>query len=293
MEKKKNSRFGAYGTIIFIVLILYTLSLFLPSFWAFLTSFKGNIAYLSDPLGFPKVWKWENIRVALDYYVVQVNAGGNITDIYIELMFLYSILYAVGSAFASAFVACITAYVTARFDFKFNKVIYAVVIVTMTLPIVGSLPSELQLLKALGLYNHIFGLWICKANFLGMYYLVFFAAFKSVPKDYFEAAYIDGASQLTVMFRIAFPLVRNTFLTIMLIKFVEFWNDYTVTITYMPSIPTVAFGLYEYSVSAKPAINNTPMRLAGCYILIVPVLAVFLIFRNRLMDNISMGGIKE
>lgn len=125
---------------------------------------------------------------------------------------------------------------------------------------------------------------------------VLFGVFRDVqgmPKDFSEAAYIDGASNLQVMLRIAFPLVRNTFLTVMLIKFVEFWNDYTVTITYMPSFPTVAFGLYEYSMSAKPAINNTPMRLAGCYVLIVPVLIVFLIFRNRLMSNISMGGVKE
>ena len=163
----------------------------------------------------------------------------------------------------------------------------------MTLPIVGNLPSELQLLKLLGLYDHIYGLWICKANFLGLYYLIFFASFKTIPNDFSEAAHIDGASNIKVLLSIALPLVKSTFMTIMLIKFVEFWNDYTVTLTYMPSVPTIAYGLYTYSFSTIPEISNTPMRLVGCLILIVPILIVFVFCHKKLMGNISMGGIKE
>ncbi len=204
-----------------------------------------------------------------------------------------SLLYAVGSAFVSTLTCCIVAYVTTRFRFAFNSVIYWIVIVTMTLPIVGNLPSELQLLKLLGLYDHIYGLWICKANFLGLYYLIFFATFKTIPNDFSEAAHIDGASNIKVLLSIALPLVKSTFMTIMLIKFVEFWNDYTVTLTYMPSIPTIAYGLYTYSFSTIPEISNTPMRLVGCLILIVPILIVFVFCHKKLMGNISMGGIKE
>jgi ABC-type glycerol-3-phosphate transport system permease component len=249
--------------------------------------------FLENPLWLPAKWQFKNLSAMLEYFVVQVNKNGALTNVYIEGMLLNSVLYAAGSAFFSAFTACITAYATARFRFKFNAAVHGIVIVAMTLPIVGSLPSELQFLKALGLYDHIWGQWICKANFLGMYYLVFYGVFKSLSKDITDAAYIDGASNLTVMFRIAMPLAANTFTTVMLILFVGFWNDYTVTITYMPTIPTLAFGLYEYSFSAKPAINNTPMRLMGCLILIVPALILFIAFHKRLMGNISMGGVKE
>ena len=114
-----------------------------------------------------------------------------------------------------------------------------------------------------------------------------------MPKDYSEAAYVDGANNFTVMVRIMFPLARNTFLTIMLIKFIDLWNDYYMTMQFMPNIKTLAFGLYEYSQSYKPAISSTPMKLAGCCILAVPVLVLFLCFHDRIMGNISMGGIKE
>lgn len=292
MKKLKNN-FSAILVVAAVLLIIYFIILCFVSVWALYTSFKSNLDFLGNKLGLPEKIKWSNFATALEYYMVEINDGENINNVYIETMFLYSVLYAGGSAFASAFVSCVVAYVTQKFNFRFNKVIYGIVIVTMTLPIVGNLPSELQLLRTLGLYDHIWGMWICKANFLGMYYLVFFAAFSALSSALFEAAYMDGASELRVMFEIALPLVKNVFFTIFLIKFVEFWNDYTVTITYMPSIPTIAFGLYEYSMSAKPAINNTPMRLAACFVVIIPLLVVFLIFKDRFMGNISMGGVKE
>lgn len=292
-RNKIKSGFNFVTVLIFAVLIVYVLSLFVPAFWALFTAFKGNLDYLESPLGFPEIWHFENIITALDYFFVTVNKGGELVTYYIEGMLLYSVLYAVGSAFVATLASCIVAYATARFDFKFNKIVYGIVIVTMTLPIVGNLPSELQFLRAMGLYDHIWGLWICKANFLGMYYLILYAAFRSIPKDFTEAAYIDGASNLRVLVSIAMPLVASTFMTVMLIKFVEFWNDYTVTLTYMPSIPTLAYGLYAYSFSAAPEISNTPMRLAGCFILIIPVLIIFIAGHKRLMGNISMGGIKE
>ena len=137
------------------------------------------------------------------------------------------------------------------------------------------------------------GMWILKSGFLGMHFLIFYGMFKAMPKDYSEAAYVDGANNFTVMVRIMFPLARNTFLTIMLIKFIDLWNDYYMTMQFMPNIKTLAFGLYEYSQSYKPAISSTPMKLAGCCILAVPVLVLFLCFHDRIMGNISMGGIKE
>ena len=293
MKNRKKSAHSIFVIITLFFLTIYVFSLILPLVCAFMTSFKGNIAYLADPLGFPKKWIWRNVITAVEYFTLSVKRGGELIDIYVGRMFLYSMLYALGSAIINAFVCCVTAYATARFNFHFNAVVYGIVVFTMTLPIVGNLPSELQLLKTLNIYDHIWGIWICKANFLGLYYLVFFSAFKAMPKDYSEAAYIDGASNAAVMFRIALPLISGTFFTVVLILFVGFWNDYMVTITYLPSYPGLAYGLYEYSTSTKPAINNTPMKLAGCYILIVPILIIFLIFKDKLMGNISMGGIKE
>ena len=288
-EKKIN----VLAILTLAVLILYVISLCIPLVWAFVTAFKSNLDYLENPLWLPQKWFFKNILTAVNNFTVTVNKKGSMAPVYIEEMLLNSLLYALGGAFISTFTCTVTAYATARFDFKLSKVIYAIVIITMTLPIVGNLPSELQLLKSLGFYDHIWGLWICKANFLGLYYLVFHALFKTMRKDFTEAAYMDGASNFRVLFSIAMPLVRGTFMTVMLIKFIELWNDYTVTLTYMPTHPTLAYGLYAYSFSASQEISNTPMRLAGCIVLIIPILLVFVAFHKRLLGNISMGGIKE
>ena len=293
MKNRGLSLRSPYAIVTLCILILYVVSLLFPSAWGLWTAMKSNLDYLGDPLGLPDTWHFENFLTALDNYMVQVFKDGRTYYFYIESMLLFSLLYAVGAAFFTTFVCCLVAYVTSRFNFVFNKVVYGIVIVTMTLPIVGSLPSEIQMLKMLNLYDNIVGMWVLKSNFLGLYYLVFYSTFKSLPKDYSEAAYIDGASNLVVFVRIGLPLVRNIFFTIMLIKFIEFWNDYTATLTYMPSYPTLAFGLYEYSFSAAPEINITPMRMAGCFVLAVPILIVFLFTHDRMMSNLSMGGVKE
>ena len=80
------------------------------------------------------------------------------------------------------------AYATARFDFRLSNVIYGIVLVTMVLPIVGNLPAEIQMTRQLHIYDTMWGAWILKANFLGMYYLVFFATFRGVPAALSEAA---------------------------------------------------------------------------------------------------------
>ena len=162
----------------------------------------------------------------------------------------------------------------------------------MMIPIVGSYPSEINMLQKLGLYNTLVGAWIQKANFLGMYYLVFYAAFKGLAKDYSEAAEMDGASEFTVMTRIMLPLVRNAYFTVFLVKFVEFWNDYQIPLLYLPSRPTLSYGLYYVSNYTANMISTVPMRMAGCIIILIPILVLFIAFNDKLMGNITLGGVK-
>jgi ABC-type glycerol-3-phosphate transport system permease component len=89
------------------------------------------------------------------------------------------------------------------------------------------------------------------------------------------------------------PLVANVFSTIMLINFIGLWNDYQTPLLFLPSHPTLAYGIYELSNSYLQGLNNVPMRMAGCIVMVLPILALFLAFKNKLMNNVSMGGIKE
>ena len=294
---KIRTRFTPTTIILMSVLILYSVSLLLPILWGLSTSLKTDLDFYLNPFWLPDGWfwnwQWSNYSYAFMNFVVKVEAGAGFRIIYMEEMFLYTILYAFGCAFFQSFVCCVVAYMVVKFDYFFSKVIYTVVIVAMILPIVGSLPSEIQMSRALGFFDTIWGMWIMKSHFLGMYFLVFHAMFRGIPKEFADAARVDGAGNFQVLFNIMMPLVRNTLFTVILLNFIGYWNDYQVPLIYLPSYPTIAYGLYLFNFSTINSLSTIPMKITGCMIMMLPILIVFLIFRNRLIGNISIGGLKE
>lgn len=287
-------KFSSLLLIIFIVLVVYSLSLLYPIFWGIVQSVKKVDEFRLNILGFPKMgFTFENFTLVIEKFKVPASAGGPSSDQGLLQLIWNTLLYVVGCSFFATFIPCITAYVTAKFPFRFSGIVYGVVLITMMIPIVGAYPSELVLLRRLGLYNTMYGIWIQRANFLGMYFLVFHASFKAMSKDFSEAAELDGASELTVMFKIMFPLVQNVFFTVFLIKFVEFWNDYQTPLLYTPAYPTLSYGVYYLTASTMPDLNYVPTRMAACIIVLIPILLIFVCFSEKLMGNISMGGVKE
>ena len=287
-----GKKFGPYTIILLIVLVVYAISLLLPLIWAFFNSFK-TIAEFSDfPIGFPKIWSLENYKIAFTEFNVKVQTTSYSRFVYLPEMFLFSLLYALGCAFTATLTPCIMGYMTAKFPYKFSKLITAVVIVCMILPVVGSLPSEIQMAKSLGIYGHIWGLMIMRGHFLGMYFLIFQNVFKGVPKAFTEAAKIDGASNLKVFISIMLPLVSKTFFAVMLLKFIDFWNDYQAPMIYIKNYPTVAYGLFMFNFNSSNLSFSVPAKLAGAMAMMLPILVVYIVFRNKLVGNIQMGGIK-
>ena len=200
-----------------VVLIGYTLSLVVTFGWGVMTSFKTTDAYELDKIGFPM---GENFTV--DHYVnvfsaLKVPIAGGETVQFFGMLW-NSVLYSVGSALLQTAACCIVAYAVARFDHSISKFIYGIVIVCMALPIVGQLPSQLQLMLDMNLHDTMFGSWFFSASFLGMHFLVFHATFKAIPKDYSEAAMLDGAGRWHIFLAIMLPLAKLSFWTVFLLK---------------------------------------------------------------------------
>ena len=162
----------------------------------------------------------------------------------------------------------------------------------MIIPIVGNLPAEIKMAKSLDLYDRIWGLWFMKANFLGIYFLVFYNFFKNLPNAYNEAAKIDGSGNFRTMIQVIFPMALPLFFTVMLINFINFWNDYQVPLVYLPSYPTIAVGMQYMAATNAEELQYIPIKLAAAVIMIVPILIVFLVFHKKLLGNLTMGGIK-
>ena len=80
-------------------------------------------------------------------------------------------------------------------------------------------------------------------------------------------------------------------MTVTLLRFIFYWNDYEVPLLYLPNHPVLARGIYELSLSTE--LNAVPQRLAGCMALLVPIMILYFAFSKQLFGNISMGGLKE
>ncbi len=318
-EKKQNSKknISPLVIILFSVLVIYVLSFVALLFWGLLTSVKSYLDFgvpNHNVLGFPTLdeskkfnsveqfFKLSNYTLVLENFhfkreVSFYSAGKLVThraDLNFVSLILYTLLYAGVSALIQALVPCIVAYICAKYDFWYCKVVYTTALVVLSVPSVGIYPSEVALLRNLGLYDTFIGTWIQKFGFTGLYFFVFYSYFKGLAGTYSEAAEVDGASQWRTLVSIILPLAIKTLATIYLIKFIEYWNDYQTANLYLPTKPTLAYGIYimAYSTSDN-SLARVPVRIASCMLLAIPMIIIFVVFRNRIMGNVSVGGIKE
>lgn len=300
---KASKKLSPLAIILCVVLSLYVLVMFGLLVWALLTATKDiTYDYLGYPLpgavdktiipnkiGFPRTFKlFENIS--------RLNTG--FADFTLVDMALNTLAYSVGCSLIKVTVTCVVAYLCARYNNRFSKITYNVVIVTMIIPVIGSQAMEIQVARFLKIYDHIWGMWLMRANFLGMYFLVFHSVFKSMPDGYYEAARIDGANDWQIMCRIALPLVKFTFLSIFLIIFIEYWNDYLIPNYYLPSHKTLSLAMYQQSSGqnlngkVKILLQSAPSLMATALLISAPMILVFGLFSKRLMGNLSVGGLK-
>ena len=294
--KRKNGAikegFSPLTIVMAVILGLYCLVLAIWLVWALLTSFKNPNDFLGNKYGLPNPWYFDNFAYVIYEYKVEKLIDGVSTVISTGDMILNSVLYSVGSAFVATLVPCITAYLCARYKYKFSKIIYSIVLVCMVIPIVGSQASELQIVIKMGIYDHMFGMWILKSGFLGLYFLVFHEVFLSIPNAYGEAAEIDGASDFCIMTKISLPLAKNTFFTVLLIMFVTYWNDFQTPMLYLPTHPTISEALYWIKGSSFNYFAKMPVKMAAPMMFLIPVLVIFLCFHKRLLGNLTVGGVK-
>jgi ABC-type glycerol-3-phosphate transport system permease component len=294
MAKRYKIHAKNYGFIICIaaVLVLNTLVLGTMIYLALTTSLKEYFDFKINPImGLPEKLWFQNYVDAFSAFAVKVD--GNTRTVMLFEMLVNSVIHAIGCSLTATITPCLVAYLVAKYDEKLNDFVYYTVIVAMILPIVGALPSEIQIAKQLGLYNTRFGMVLMRASYLGTYFLIFHGTFKGLSDEYIEAATIDGAGQWQVMIQIVFPLIKTTIFAIFLLNFISYWNEYQGPLIYMGDYPTAAVGLFRYVYNASQSgASAMTLQMAGCMILFVPILVLFLIFKDVFMGNLTVGGIK-
>lgn len=275
-----------------VILLVFCVSLLVPFFWMVFTSFKNPIDYVLNVFGLPEQFEFENYASVFKLLKIRVVIEGGLVEYNILNMLFYSLIIAVVSGFMNVFVPTITAYIVSKYNFGFKNVIYNTAIIVMIIPIVGNLPSQLRVTQALGIYNNLIPYLVFSAGPFGFNFILMYGAFKSISWTYAEAAFIDGAGHFTVMWKIMFPMIMPTFSTLFILGFIGHWNDYMIPITFLPSYPNLAYGMYNFQLEAARLGAAMPEILAGFVIVSIPTCVMYFTLQKFGLKNVRMGGLK-
>lgn len=296
MRVKKNNRISrrmdAFQIILYVIVAVYCLSMVYVLLFGLINSLKDATDFeWLNPFGFPHKefgWKFDNYsKVLKEFKVSSMSMGGE--EVGFMGMFVNSLLYAVFMSLFSMATQIMVAYAIAKYDFRLKPLLYGVAVIVMLLPIIGSLASEVQMADTFNFRNNLLGICLMKCKYAGLYFLVFYATFRSVFWTYAEAAQIDGAGHLKIFIEIMLPLIKSTVFAVFILLFIEFWNDYYTPMIFLPQSPTMSYGLFVFQTDNRA---SQPIQLAACLLTCLPILVLFVVFKNKIMGNVTMGGLK-
>ena len=296
MRVKKNNRISrrmdAFQIILYVIVAVYCLSMVYVLLFGLINSLKDATDFeWLNPFGFPHKefgWKFDNYsKVLKEFKVSSMSMGGE--EVGFMGMFVNSLLYAVFMSLFSMATQIMVAYAIAKYDFRLKPLLYGVAVIVMLLPIIGSLASEVQMADTFNFRNNLLGICLMKCKYAGLYFLVFYATFRSVSWTYAEAAQIDGAGHLKIFIEIMLPLIKSTVFAVFILLFIEFWNDYYTPMIFLPQSPTMSYCLFVFQTDNRA---SQPIQLAACLLTCLPILVLFVVFKNKIMGNVTMGGLK-
>jgi len=285
-------RLTLFGWIVLAWLIIQVLILYVPLLWGSLASFKDLADYYGNKLGFPGTWTLSNYAYILNNFSVQVFTADGVRSVYFEGMLANTILLGVGCTVANLFCSVLFAYIMFRYKhFRATKIIKTIIIVTMAIPL-GTMASEIAFFKRIGLYDNIFALIFFAGNPVNLSMFIFISCLNAVPRDLIDAAEIDGISRIGLMFKIMIPSAKALIGLFFLTSLISYWNDYLIALFYLPTKPTMGYGLFYLNLSSNLA-DYVPYKLAAALLLSAPLIVVFAALGERMMGSMSLAeGLK-
>lgn len=283
---KRHGLEKATFIFVFIIFFIFALSFIFPFLWIIMNSFKGRMEFASDFMSWPSQFTWENYQEAFTATTSKSTGSYNIFQ-----MLGMSILIAGVGTIVTVFTSSCAAYVVAKYRFPGRSILWGVVIFSLIVPIVGALPSQIQLMRSLNLDGTVIGCIFLYSGGFGMNFLLLYSFFSNLSWTYVEAARIDGANDFTIFFRIIVPMAKGPIIAISIIQLIGLWNDYLTPSIYLPRQPTIAVGLHTLSQQMQLHSNYTVL-FATIILAILPIVILFCCFSKTIMENTSVGGLK-
>jgi multiple sugar transport system permease protein len=270
-------------TAVYLVLAVGSIGILVPFFWQISTSFKSDAQVNAIPT------QWIPNAVHPENYVTAF------TTLPFNLFFLNTVIVEVGVLLGTLLTATMVAYAFARFQAPFKDTLFIIVLSTMMLPFIITLVPSYFIFVRLHWVDTLLPLivpsWLGGGAF-NIFLLRQF--FLSIPNELGEAATIDGASILGIMFRIYVPLAKPAVAAIAIMTFIGTWHDFFGPLIYLNTEHhfTLALGINEYIQQVKGQTTHWDLVMAASMSIIVPPLILFVAFQRFFIEGIMLGGLK-
>jgi ABC-type glycerol-3-phosphate transport system permease component len=285
MSRRRGSELigGGIGALLGRAILWIWSGLTIFSFiWVGITSLKTNREFFKDIWSFPQVAQWDNYARA--WKVAKLGE-----------YFLNSIVVTGATVVVLLLVGSMAAYILSRFSFRLNRVILYFFLAGMGVPVQLLLIPLYFLLKDLGLYDSLVGLWLVYiATSLPFTIFVLTGFFSTIPIELEEAGAIDGCTDARIFWYVTLPLASPGLLTVGILNALSIWNEYLVAMAMIKSAArrTLPVGLYAMQVTMQYTTDWTAL-FAGFIISLLPSALLFLVLQRFVDTGLTVGALKE
>ena len=265
--------------LIQIVLIANTLLVLYPIAMMVLSGFKTTRELFSNPFGLPQSFAPDNF--------VRVWQGTNF-----PLYLRNSVVVTSGSILLILVLGVMAAYALGRYSFRGNELLYLFFLSGLMIPLrLAVIPLFVQL-KAMGLTNSLLGL-MCIYGAQGLPSAVFILTgfMRALPRDLDNAARIDGANEIQILFRIILPLTRPALVIVAIYNLVPVWNDFFFPLVFVQSerLKTLPLGLTVFMGQYS---TDWAVLFAGLTLAALPVIALYTVMSRQFIAGLTAGALK-
>ena len=281
IEKQARIRSRVRSTAVHILLSLWAVIVLFPFYWMVLTSVKSYSAYNSEYI--PKFF---TLSPTLQNYV------DAFTAVPLGRYFTNTLVFTLITTLLMLSVITLAAFAFARLEFKGKRLAFTLLLSLMMIPNELVIITNFVTITDLGLRNTFTGLILPSVTSVFYIYLLK-ENFAQIPDELYYAAKVDGTSDFKYLTKVMIPICSPTMITIVILKVIECWNAYVWPrlITDDDNYFLVSNGIQAIRESGFGR-ENIPAMMAAVVVISVPLIALFLIFRNKIMDGVSRGGTK-
>jgi multiple sugar transport system permease protein len=267
-----------YWIVLSVTMVGFTLAFVFPLYWMFASAVKAPAEYAqSNPTLIPQTFHPETYADAW-------------TRLDIAKFFVNTVYYAIGGWLFQIVVDVAAAYALSKLRPMFGKVVLGLMLASLMLPASALLIPAYLTVADLGLLNTPWALWLpAAANAFNIYVLKRF--FDQIPNDLLDAAAIDGAGRLRVLWSVVLPLSRPVLAVISIFAIIAMWKDFLWPLLVLQDPESQSLSVALSRLAGTTFVTPTEL-MAGLAIASVPMIAVFLVFQRQILAGLSAGSIK-